>query len=169
MWLALSALLSSALASAAPAPAACPSCAPDRPGPIEPTYGVAGGEPGGFSLSVGMVFPDVRQLGAPLRTAKGLLVELEAGSGAGALRLGPALLFKLGPARKNLIPVAGLAVTASYVRTWDDPAPRPARNYLGPEVLFTAVVRMRFGWLFRLGHPGEPDRSFFTWGVGLGF
>lgn len=169
MRLALSAALFATLVSRALGQDSCLSCTPDWPGPIEPTYGVAVGEPWGFSLSLGMVFPDVRQLGQPLRTARGLLLELEGGSGAGGLRLGPALLMKLGPARKNVIPVAGLAVTASFVRTWDDPAPRPARNYLGPEILLTAGVRLRFGWLFRLGHPGEPDASFFTWAVGLGF
>lgn len=169
MTLALPALLAAALASGAAGQDPCLSCAPDWPGPIEPTYGIARGEPSGFSVSVGMVFPDVRQLGAPLRTAKGLLVQLEGGSGAGAVRVGPALLLKVGPSRRNVWPVAGVALTASLVRTWDEPAPRPARNYLGPEVLLTTVVRMRFGWLFRLGHPGEPNRCVFSWAVGLGF
>lgn len=148
---------------------ACLECAPDCAERLVWTYGIAGGSPQGFSLSIGAVFPDVRRLGAPLQTATGLLAALEVGTGSGALRLGPALLVKAGRARRNILPLAGVALTATLVRSWNDPAPRPARTYLGPEILLTAGVRGRVGWLFRLGQHGEPGRSLFSWGVGVGF
>lgn len=151
-----------------PRPPCGSDCLPDCRLRIAWTYGVSAGEPQHAALSAGLVFADVRQLGAPLRTARGLLLEGELGTGGAAVRAGPAVLLKLGFPQPNFLPVGGLALTATAVRAWE--GRRDPETLLGGELLFTAVFRFRSGWLWPVdGGARRSRKARFTWGVGLGF
>jgi hypothetical protein len=144
----------------------CLECTPDCPDHFEFTYGVTGGAPEHLALSAGIAFADVRQLGAPLRTATPFLIQAEIGIDGGAVRFGPAVLIKAGPPRKNVIPLAGVALVGTIARTWNGEL---RQTYAGTEILLTAGIRFRGGLLWRIGQGNEPKQCRWTWGVGLGF
>jgi hypothetical protein len=127
--------------------------------PIEPALTAEFGSPLRLSANLGIRLP----LGGP-STARGLLVQVQPGTGGGAVNVG----FVPLSFRAHHTQAIGVALKARLLRTWGSPlATDPGLTYAGFEVGVAIGVKLAGGLLWRVSS-GRGQDAIWTWSVGLG-
>jgi hypothetical protein len=148
----------------------CHSCR----GSFTLTYGAGGGNPVGPYLSLGVAIGDIRYNGpaVAMGTFKGALLQLDVGRGGLSGSLGTPILAVAKIPRHCepwAVAVAGVAIKATVLRTWEGAIGLPpGQTYAGASLEVLALFHLRFGVLAHVSGAG-PRGHIWTWGVGLGF
>jgi hypothetical protein len=135
---------------------------------VTPTYSLRLSTPQGVSASLGLLVGRAR--GHTVSFAKGLLLEVEPGTGGGKLGIGVGVIG--GPEGRLLgAPSLGFAAKMALLRTWGHPVwASNSETYLGGEIDATIRwVKVSFGVLGRVQGSSDSKGTLVTAGAGFGF